>query len=106
MTVALEDHLSLAVELADLARHTLLSAYRPDYAHSIKSDGSPVTALDQEIERKLRTPVSLRFRNEPLANVLDHLAQQAAVNLHLDPQGMTELMESYASAGDERTQPG
>jgi len=43
-----------------------------------------------EIERKLRTPVSLSFRNEPLANVLDHLAQQSAVNLHLDPQGLAE----------------
>ena len=61
MTVALEGHLSLALELADLARHTLLNAYRPDYAHSIKSDGSPVTALDQEIERKLRSRIEERF---------------------------------------------
>ena len=61
MTVALEDHLSLAVELADLARHTLLDAYRPDYAHSVKSDGSPVTALDHEIEQKLRGKIEERF---------------------------------------------
>ena len=61
MTEVLEGHLSLALELADLARHTLLNAYRPDYAHSIKSDGSPVTALDQEIERKLRSRIEKRF---------------------------------------------
>ena len=61
MTDVLEDHLSLALELADLARHTLLDAYRPDYAHSIKSDGSPVTALDQEIERKMRRRIEERF---------------------------------------------
>ncbi|NQU22324.1 MAG: hypothetical protein HQ567_13675, partial [Candidatus Nealsonbacteria bacterium] len=48
------------------------------------------TERELEIEQKLRTPVSLGFRNEPLANVLDHLAQCAAVNLHLDPQGMAE----------------
>ena len=48
------------------------------------------TERELEIERKLRTNVSLSFRNEPLANVLDHLAQRAAVNLHLDPQGMAE----------------
>ena len=61
MTEALEEHLALALELADLARHTLLNGYRPDYAHSIKSDGSPVTALDQEIERKLRSRIEERF---------------------------------------------
>jgi len=43
-----------------------------------------------EIEKKLRTPVSLSFHNEPLSNVLDHLAKLAAVNLVLDPQGLAE----------------
>lgn len=61
MTEVFEDHLSLALELADLARRTLLDAYRPDYAHSIKSDGSPVTVLDQEIERKMRSRIEERF---------------------------------------------
>ncbi len=43
-----------------------------------------------EIEQKLKTPVMLEFHNEPLSNVLDHLARLAAVNLFLDPQGLAE----------------
>lgn len=43
-----------------------------------------------EIERKLKTPVSLQFTNEPLANVTDYLAQLAGINIFLDPQGLQE----------------
>ncbi len=43
-----------------------------------------------EIEQKLRTPVMLNFRDAPLSTVLEHLANLAQVNLHLDPQGLAE----------------
>ncbi len=43
-----------------------------------------------EIEKKLRTPVSLQFTNAPLSKVLENLAKLAEVNLHLDPQGLVE----------------
>ena len=43
-----------------------------------------------EIEKKLRTPVSLQFTNAPLSKVMDYLAKLAEVNLHLDPQGLAE----------------
>ncbi len=43
-----------------------------------------------EIEKKLKTPVSLKFRDRPLSEVLEHLAKLAAVNLHLDPKGLEE----------------
>jgi len=43
-----------------------------------------------EIEQKLKTPVSLKFRDRPLSEVLDHLAKLSAVNLHLDPKGLEE----------------
>jgi general secretion pathway protein D len=43
-----------------------------------------------EIERKLRTPVMLQFDNAPLSQVLEYLAKLAEVNLHLDPQGLSE----------------
>lgn len=43
-----------------------------------------------EIEQKLKTPVSLKFRDRPLTEVLEHLAKLAAVNLHLDPKGLEE----------------
>lgn len=43
-----------------------------------------------EIEQKLKTPVTLDFKNAPLSTVMDYLAKLADVNLHLDPQGMAE----------------
>ena len=43
-----------------------------------------------EIERRLKTPVSLRFQERPLAEVMDHLARLAGVNIHLDPRGLGE----------------
>jgi len=43
-----------------------------------------------EIEKRLRTPVTLQFTNAPLSNVLDYLAKLAEVNLYIDPQGLAE----------------
>jgi general secretion pathway protein D len=43
-----------------------------------------------EIDKKLRTPVSLQFTNAPLSKVLDDIAKKCDVNLHLDPQGLAE----------------
>ncbi len=43
-----------------------------------------------EIEQKLRTPVSLRFKDTPLHEVIDYLSRLADVNIHLDPQGLAE----------------
>lgn len=48
------------------------------------------TEQDIEIEKKLRTPVSLQFTNAPLKEVMDYLAKLAQVNLYLDPKGLTE----------------
>lgn len=43
-----------------------------------------------EIQQKLKTPVSLRFQNAPLSQVLDYLAKLGQVNMHVDPQGLLE----------------
>jgi len=43
-----------------------------------------------DIERKLKTPVSLSFKDVPLNDVLHQLAKLAAINLHLDPKGLAE----------------
>ncbi len=43
-----------------------------------------------EIEQKLRTPVSLRFTDTPLAEVMEYLGRVANVNLHLDLQGLSD----------------
>ena len=43
-----------------------------------------------DIQKKLETPVSLQFSNAPLSKVMDHLANLVGMNIHLDPQGLTE----------------
>ncbi|NLF09252.1 MAG: hypothetical protein GX594_14935 [Pirellulaceae bacterium] len=52
--------------------------------------GRQRTEREIEIEKKLRTPVSLQFANAPLSKVLDYLGKMADVNVHLDPQGLAE----------------
>ncbi len=52
--------------------------------------GSRRNERELEIERQLQTPVSLKFRERPLSEVLEYLATLAAVNLHLDPKGLEE----------------
>ena len=48
------------------------------------------TERDLEIERKLKTPVSLKFRNRPLLEVLEQLAKLTDINIHPDPKGLEE----------------
>ncbi|MBI2823352.1 MAG: hypothetical protein HYX69_01530 [Planctomycetia bacterium] len=43
-----------------------------------------------EIEQRLKTPVSLKFQDAPLSQVMDYLAKLAQVNLHLDPRGLAQ----------------
>ncbi len=51
---------------------------------------SRLTERELEIERKLKTPVLLKFRDTPLSEVLNHLATLAGVNLHMDEKGLEE----------------
>ncbi|HTU24300.1 MAG TPA: hypothetical protein VMF30_02810, partial [Pirellulales bacterium] len=55
-----------------------------------EDDGRRRNEREMEIERKLKTPVSLSFNNVPLNEVLHQLARLAAINLHLDPKGLAE----------------
>ena len=48
-----KDDLSLAMELAVIARDVALPLFRKGLNPVQKSDGSPVTAADIEIERRL-----------------------------------------------------
>jgi general secretion pathway protein D len=50
----------------------------------------PRSEREIEIDKKLRTPVSLQFTNAPLSEVMGYLAKLAEVNLHLDPKGLAE----------------
>jgi general secretion pathway protein D len=62
-----------------------------DITESRRGLGQPTrrrTDKELEIERKLRTSVSLQFHDAPLGEVMNYLARLAQVNLHLDPQGL------------------
>ena len=48
------------------------------------------TERELDIEKKLRTPVSLKFHDRPLSEVIDHLSKLTAVNIHLDEKGLDE----------------
>jgi general secretion pathway protein D len=50
----------------------------------------PRSERELDIEKKLRTPVSLQFTNAPLGEVMGYLAKLAEVNLVLDPTGLAE----------------
>ncbi|MEX2561195.1 MAG: hypothetical protein WD403_14835, partial [Pirellulales bacterium] len=45
---------------------------------------------DLEIERRLRTPVSCRFHDAPLSQVIDSLGKLARINTYLDQRGLAE----------------
>lgn len=45
---------------------------------------------DLEIERRLQTPVRLRYDATPLGSVIADLSQLAGVNIHLDPRGLSQ----------------
>lgn len=48
------------------------------------------TERELEIERRLRTPVLLRYENTPLSEVVDGLSELAGINIHLDPRGLSQ----------------
>lgn len=45
---------------------------------------------DLEIEKKLRTPVWLKYKDAPLAQVIEDLGKLAQIPTYLDPRGLTE----------------
>lgn len=51
-------------------------------------DGPRRTERELQIERKLKTPVSLQFEGAALSEVIQHLGQLTGINIHLDPQGL------------------
>jgi len=43
-----------------------------------------------EIERKLKTPVQLRYQNTPLSQVAEELSELTGINIYLDPRGFSQ----------------
>jgi general secretion pathway protein D len=52
--------------------------------------GSRRSERELEIEKKLKTPVSLKFHETPLDQVMNHLARLGGMNLYLDQRGLSE----------------
>jgi general secretion pathway protein D len=48
------------------------------------------TERELEIERRLKTPVMLRYEETPLSEVMEGLSQLTGVNIHLDPRGLNQ----------------
>ena len=53
-----------------------------------REGGAQYSETELAIQRALKTPVEVRFNEEPLAEVMDRLSQIAGVNVHLDSQGL------------------
>ncbi len=64
-----------------------LTKSRSKYA---EKDRRNVTERELEIQKKLKTPVSVSFNNQPLSKVIDYLAKMTDVNIYLDPKGLSE----------------
>jgi len=56
----------------------------------LEEQGSVFSEKESEIQRRLDTPVSLKFRDAPLSAVMENLGRIAQVNVHLDPRGLAE----------------
>ncbi len=52
---------AFAEQLADIARNTARQYFRTGLAVSVKSDRSPVTEADEEIERQIRQAIGARY---------------------------------------------
>ena len=47
-----------------------------------------LSEVEQLIQRKLRTPVEVRFTEQPLSSVIDVLQKVSGVNMYLDPEAL------------------
>jgi general secretion pathway protein D len=48
------------------------------------------TQRELEIERRLKTPVMLKYQDTPLSQVMDGLSALTGINIHLDPRGLSQ----------------
>ena len=64
-----------------------LTERRAQFSGDQERDRHPA---ELEIEKKLHTPVSLKFKDAPLSDVAEHLKKVGDINIYLDPQGLAE----------------
>jgi general secretion pathway protein D len=56
----------------------------------LSENRNQVSPREQDIRRRLKTPVQLRYTDRPLAEVIDSLAKMTGVDIYLDPRGMNQ----------------
>jgi general secretion pathway protein D len=67
--------------------------YWHDFVQNRKGSAERIQHLNErelDIERKLRTPVLLKYQDTPLSEVMSGLSELTGVNIHLDPRGLTQ----------------
>ena len=64
-----------------------LSQRRNKYAGDAEPERHP---SEIEIDQKLSTPISLKFKDAPLSEVVGFMKKVADINIYLDPQGLAE----------------
>ncbi|HZZ74148.1 MAG TPA: hypothetical protein VFE24_17980 [Pirellulales bacterium] len=60
-----------------------------DRRRKSQADGRKRSPKELEIEQRLSTPISFKFQERPLEEVIKYIGQMAQVNIHLDPQGLS-----------------
>lgn len=76
---------ALDVAKLNLPRQALAQMAKP-------SDEGPRKRTEAEtvLEKRLETTVTVKFKDAPLSQVMQHFAKIAHINLHLDPRGLAE----------------
>ncbi|MEE2707221.1 MAG: hypothetical protein VX988_09230 [Planctomycetota bacterium] len=64
-----------------------LSASRQRYAGDGKRKRHP---SEVEIQQKLLSPISLRFKEAPLGEILDYMKKVTGINIFVDPEGLVQ----------------
>ena len=75
------------LQFGDVRDWTAMTDRRRKYGQDRDRKRSP---KEMEIEQKLRSPVSLKFRETPLSEVIDRLKEITGINIYLDPQGLAQ----------------
>ena len=68
MSSDIRSYRDFAGQLADASREILGEALKRPFRGELKSDGSPVTAIDRAVEERLREMIAARFPEHLRAN--------------------------------------
>ena len=75
------------IQFIDQGDWKKLSERRAQFSGDQERERHPA---ELEIEKKLNTPVSLKFKDALLSEVTEHLGKVGGINIYVDPQGLAE----------------